>query len=97
MFGHTGTSIFGACGARVTRRPRIPATFSDRVQALYAVATEHVEPGAGIYVQPVQHDDDCPGLEAQSLAACTCEPIFAPPVRVETADDLEEYLRRRCA
>ena len=77
------------------RRPRVPATFSDRVRDLVAVAREHVEPGGGVYFQAVRHDDDCPAIEAQSLAACTCSPAYPPPVRVESPEDLVELLERR--
>jgi hypothetical protein len=64
------------------RRPsRVPPAYRSRLERVVAVASEHSEPG-GVYVLPVQHDDDCPALFVRSLRACRCDPIVCPPRRV---------------
>jgi hypothetical protein len=63
------------------RRPRVPATYGDRLRRLLAVTTEHAEPGC-VYVARVEHDPDCPAVQRQSLAACRCDPTCRPPVKV---------------
>jgi hypothetical protein len=70
------------------RSPQVPGTFGDRLARLIAVATEHAEPGR-LYVQPVAHDDGCPALRTQSFRDCRCEPVFAPPARLDTGGSEE--------
>ena len=77
------------------RRPsRVPPTFTNKVERLAAVAREHVE-GGGIYVSPIAHDDGCPALKTWNLRDCRCEPHFKQPVRLETEEDVREYLEQR--
>jgi hypothetical protein len=76
------------------RRPRIIPTYTDKVRRLVAVGLEHAEPGA-VFVTPIAHDDGCPALETWSLRDCTCSPWFKQPVRIQTDEDLREYLGRR--
>ena len=63
------------------KRDHIPLTLESRLTRLFAVATEHVEPG-GVYVQFVAHDPDCPSLATKRLVDCRCEPEFRQPRRV---------------
>jgi hypothetical protein len=56
-------------------------SYRRKLERLAAVATEHVEAG-GLHYMSIAHDDDCPTLESQSLADCTCEPEFRAPVKV---------------
>ena len=63
------------------RRHPVPPTYADRLRRLLAVASEHVEP-ASAYVMRIEHDNGCPALQRQTLAACTCEPWFRPPVKL---------------
>ena len=67
--------------ARRKRKPRVPATFADRLERVAAVMDEH-STGPGLYRVTIQHDDDCPALERQSLRACTCQPWVKPPRRI---------------
>lgn len=65
----------------MTKTPRVPPTFSDKLERLVAVAAEH-STGPAVYRMSVGHDDNCPALETQRLADCTCEPTFDPPERL---------------
>jgi hypothetical protein len=65
------------------KRPRVPLTHEQRVKRLIAVTTEHSH-RAGLYYQPIAHDDWCPALRTHSLRDCRCEPVFAAPVRLDS-------------
>lgn len=75
------------------KRPRVPGTFTRKVQNLAAVATEHIDE-PGIYYQPVRHDDDCPAIRTQSLTDCTCNPEIPAPTRVADADEWIDLARK---
>jgi hypothetical protein len=78
----------------VTKRPpKTPGTFTSKIHDLAAVASEHVTK-PGFYYQAVHHDHDCPAIQTQSLADCTCEPTTAPPVHVKTVEDWLKQARK---
>lgn len=58
----------------MTRQQR--RAFERRVRKLQAAAERKggLAGRPGVAVANVRHDDDCPALRAQSLAACTCDP-----------------------
>ena len=47
--------------------------FTEKILRLIQVAGE-LKPGVA-HIE-VKHDDDCPAIKTQSLADCTCYPVF---------------------